>query len=141
MPERDYSHRSAVEKLGIKPGQAVALVHHAFQLDSELCRDILVVTGRSEATPDEPCATVLIGIDSTTDAAAVLRQWRSRIRTNGGIWLLTPKRGLPGYVDQRDLIVAGMESELVDNKTCSVSAAISGMRFVVRLTDRSTQVI
>jgi hypothetical protein len=26
---------------------------------------------------------------------------------SGDIWLLTPRRGLPGYVDQRELILAG----------------------------------
>src|SRR5437764_98260 len=53
-----------------------------------------------------------------------------------GIWLLTPKRGQPGYLDQRDLILAGPTAGVVDNKTCSVSDTTSGIRFVIRKIDR-----
>jgi ligand-binding sensor domain-containing protein len=55
---------------------------------------------------------------------------------DGGIWLLSPKRGLPGYVNQSELIAAGLEAGLVDNKSCSVSETTSGLRFVIRRADR-----
>ncbi len=72
------------------------------------------------------------------DVVALLQHWRSRLEPAGGIWLLTPKRGQPGYVDQRDLIAAGLAAELVDNKVCSVSDTTSAMRFVIRKRDRPT---
>jgi hypothetical protein len=50
--------------------------------------------------------------------------------------VLTPKRGLPGYVNTADLIPLGAAAGLVDNKVCSVSERVSGMRFVIRRVDR-----
>jgi hypothetical protein len=40
-------------------------------------------------------------------------------------------------VDLRELIGAGPAAGLVDNKSCSVSDTTSGMRFVIRLADRT----
>jgi Protein of unknown function (DUF3052) len=137
MPERDYSHRSVVDKLGIKPGHAVALVSLAGPLDSDLSRQALERAGGGPADPDELADVVLISADASTDAVAVLRQWRTRINPAGGIWLLTPKRGRPGYVNGPDLIAAGLAAGLVDNKICSVSDDTSAMRFVIRRKDRA----
>ena len=136
MTHRDYGHRSPVDKLGIKPDHAVVLVEVAGPLDETLRSAIHDRTGREEATPDEAPDVVLITADVFTDTVSVLREWRQRIRPNGGIWLLTPKRGQPGYVNQTDLIPAGGEAGMVDNKTCSISEETSAMRFVIRRVDR-----
>ena len=136
MPHADYSHRSTVDKLGIKPGQRVALVDHAFPLDEMLCREVRARAGEADGS-DGPVDVVLISVDAATDAAAMLRIWRERIDPAGGIWLLTPKRGQAGYVNQTELIGAGLAAELVDIKICSVSETVSGMRFVIRRRDRT----
>ena len=134
--ERDYSHRDVVDKLGIKPGFAVAFAAAPLVIDASLRTRALAQSGRAEATEDEPADVVLIGADASTDVGSVLEHWRKRIDQSGGIWLLTPKRGQPGYVDQRELILAGPSAGLVDNKVCSVSDTISAMRFVIRKADR-----
>jgi hypothetical protein len=136
VAEKDYSHRDVVDKLGIKPGYAVAFVDAALAVDPGLRARVLDRVGRGEAAEDEPADVVLIGADVSTDAEAVLRHWRTRIDQAGGIWLLTPKRGQPGYIDQTELIPAGQGAGVVDNKTCSVSDTLSGMRFVIRKADR-----
>ncbi len=97
---------------------------------------IIERTGRPPATEDEALDIVLAVIDETSDAAALLKKWRQYLTPNGGIWLLTAKRGQPGYVDQRELIAAGQQAEVVDNKVCSVSPTMSAMRFVIRKKDR-----
>ena len=136
MAERDYSHRDVVDKLGIKPGFAVAFAEEPLVVDTSLRERVLERTGRPEAADDEPVDVVLIGADDSTNATATLARWRARIDQAGGIWLLTPKRGQPGYVDQRDLILAGPGAGVVDNKICSVSDTLSAMRFVIRKADR-----
>ena len=137
QPERDYSHREVVDKLGIKPGFAVAFVAAPQAIDADLRARALERSGREEAgDADGPVDVVLIGADASTDAEAVLSTWRGRIDQAGGIWLLTPKRGQPGYVDQRELIAVGPSAGLVDNKICSVDERTSAMRFVIRKTDR-----
>jgi ligand-binding sensor domain-containing protein len=136
VPERDYSHRDVVDKLGVKPGHAVAFVEAAGPVDWELRERVLARAGRDAAAEGEPANVVLASIDAGTDAVALLREWRGRIAVDGGIWLLSPKRGLPGYVNQSELIAAGLEAGLVDNKSCSVSETTSGLRFVIRRADR-----
>lgn len=135
-PERDYSHRGVVDKLGIKPGATVRFDESAGPLDRALKADVLDRAARPPETPDEPADVVLVTADATTDAVAMLERWRGGITQSGGIWLLTPKRGQSGYVDQRELIDAGKIAGLVDNKVCSVSDATSAMRFVIRRADR-----
>jgi hypothetical protein len=134
--ERDYSHRTVVDKLGIKPGFAVAFEAAPRAIDADLQARALARSGRAAAADDEPADVVLVGADASTDVVPVLERWRQRIDQAGGIWLLTPKRGQPGYVDQRDLILAGPSAGLVDNKICSVSDTVSAMRFVIRKADR-----
>jgi len=136
VAEKDYSHRDVVDKLGVKPGFAVAFSDEPFVIDAALRERVLDRVGRGPADAGEPLDVVLIGADASTDAEDVLRRWRARIDPAGGIWLLTPKRGQPGYVDQRDLIDVGPAAGVVDNKICSVSDTVSGMRFVIRKTDR-----
>jgi hypothetical protein len=136
MADKDYSHRDVVDKLGIKPGHAVAFADVAGPLDGALRERVLERAGRPPAADDELIDVVLATADRDTDATALLARWKPRLRPNGGIWLLTPKRGQAGYVDQRGLIPAGLAAGLVDNKSCSASEATSGMRFVIRRSDR-----
>lgn len=134
--ERDYSHRDIVDKLGIKPGFAVAFDESSAALDAELVSRVLDRIGRDPAADDEPADVVLIAADASTDVESLLKQWRGRIEQNGGIWVLTPKRGQPGYLNQTYVIPMGVGAGVVDNKICSVDDRTSAMRFVIRKTDR-----
>jgi hypothetical protein len=136
MSHKDYGHRDVVDKLGIKPGFAVAIVEAAWPLDQELRARALEQSGRPVAASDEAPDVVLATVDDTTDAVSLLAYWKSRIQPAGGIWLLTPKRGQPGYIVQDSLIDAGAEAGVVDNKVCAVSDTVSAMRFVIRQADR-----
>jgi hypothetical protein len=132
MPEKNYQHRDILDKLGIQPGQAIA----TWEIDPTLLQRIIERTGRAPAPEDEALDIVLVAIDETSDAAEELKKWRQRLTPNGSIWLLTAKRGQPGYVDQRELIISGQQAQVVDNKVCSVSPTVSAMRFVIRKKDR-----
>ena len=132
MAEKDYSHRSVVDKLGIKPGAVVTFS----DIDDSLMEQVLARSGRPQAGSGERPDVVLVAVDGATDATAELERWKARLQPAGGIWLLTPKRGRPGYLNQNELIEAGKYAGLVDNKVCSVSEETSGMRFVIRKEDR-----
>jgi hypothetical protein len=132
MPEKNYQHRDILDKLGIKAGQAIA----TWEIDPALLQRIIERTDRAPATEDEALDIALVAIDETSDAVEVLTKWRQRLTPSGSIWLLTAKLGQPGYVDQRELIAAGQQAEVVDNKVCSVSPTMSAMRFVIRKKDR-----
>lgn len=136
MPDRDYSHRDLVDKLGVKPGHAVGFDERDGPLDYGLKARVLAKAGRPIAADSEPLGVVLIVVHADTDAVTALERWRSRIDPAGGIWLLIPKRKQPSYVDQNTLIPAGQAAGLVDNKTCSVNERTSAMRFVIRRKNR-----
>ncbi|MGI9144985.1 MAG: DUF3052 family protein [Chloroflexota bacterium] len=136
MADKDYSHRDVLDKLGIKAGFAVAFDETAAAIPAELKARVLARVGRDAARDEEPLDVVVVAADAATDVEAMLNSWRTRIEQAAGIWLLTPKRGQPGYVDQAELIPAGLAARLVDNKTCSVSDTLSGIRFVIRKIDR-----
>ncbi len=131
---KDYSHRDILDKLGIKAGHALSFEN--IPPDNPLIQRALDRTGRPPATDDEQVDIVLVLIDDAIEATEVMQHWRPRLQSAGGIWLLTYKRGKPGYIDQRELIALGPEVGLVDNKNCSVSDEISGLRFVIRKKDR-----
>jgi len=136
MAEKDYGHRDVVDKLNIRPGYAIVFAFEAGEIDPALCQRILDQAGRAPAAEDEAVDAVLASVDDTTDFIEVLQRWRTRLKPSSGIWLLTTKRGQPGYVDQRELIAAGLQAGVVDNKVCSVSPTVSAMRFVIRKKDR-----
>jgi len=135
MPDRDYTQRDVLDKLGIKPGQALAFVPPIEETYPDLCRRVAERAGGPPAD-DEPADIALAFVNDRADPVALLRVWRARLRPNGAIWLLTPKRGQPGYVKQDDIIPVGLAAGLVDNKICSVSGETSAMRFVIRRKDR-----
>jgi len=53
LAERDYSHRDVVDKLGIKPGYALAFAAAPLPIDAALQARALDRAGRSAAATDE----------------------------------------------------------------------------------------
>ncbi len=136
MTERDYGHRDVVDKLGVKPGHGVAFVENRGTLEPGLVARVLDRAGREPAGDDEAVDVFLVAVNADSDVPAVLSNLRPRLAPTGGIWLLTPKRGWPGYVDQTDVMREALATGLVDNKVCSVSEETSAIRFVIRKADR-----
>lgn len=133
---RDYSHRDVLDKLGMKAGQVVAIDEAAGKLEPQLRERIGARVGLTLPDENDQFDLVLIVADDTTDITAQLQSWRERLVPSGGVWVLTPKRGLPGYIPQDQVIPLGLAAGLVDNKICSVSDTTSAMRFVIRRSDR-----
>ena len=140
MPEKDYSHRSAVDKLGLQPGTAVRVVGVSAQRPTGLLAEARERIGRGFVRAG-PAEVVLYWPKSAEEITPTLAELRGQIVPNGGIWVVTAKReqrsrsGM-GYLNQTDLIPLGKAAGLVDNKSCSVNEQESGMRFVIRRVDR-----
>jgi hypothetical protein len=64
---------------------------------------------------------------------------RSRLETDGGLWVSWPKQSSPLATELResDVRAYGLSTGLVDNKICAIDEDWSGLRFVVRLRDRA----
>jgi hypothetical protein len=137
MPEKDYSHRDILDKLGLKPGHAVRVVGGG---DKALLARVREKVGRAPVRRGL-ADVVLYWPRSAAEITPRLAELQAAIVPAGGIWVFTAKRGQRSasgmdYLNQSDLIPLGLAAGLVDNKTCSVSDAESAMRFVIRKKDR-----
>jgi len=138
MAEKDYSHRDITDKLGLKPGFAVRV---AGKGDKTLLAPVREKIGRRMVSDGTPADVILYWPKTVDEITPTLTELRTAIMPNGGIWVLTAKKGCRSasgmeYLNQTDLIPLGLAAGLVDNKTCSVSESESGMRFVIRKKDR-----
>ncbi len=127
MTDRDYSHRSVVQKLGVKPDERVEV---AGDVGAELRRDLKEALGRGLVRSGDLDGAIVL-VESLEEAEEAFERYRPRLRDTGYVWLLTRKRGQQGYVNQMLLVPPGKGRGLIDNKTCSVDELRSAIRFVV----------
>ncbi|HEY0831721.1 MAG TPA: hypothetical protein VGE99_11305 [Candidatus Dormibacteraeota bacterium] len=126
------STKPLLDKLGVKPGVRIAVVH----LDDPSFMKLLrtrtsdIVLGK----PRTACDIVFVGVREPSDLKR-LREVKGWIEPNGAIWMIRPKGGRSSLRDT-DLIDAGSAAGLVDNKIASFSETHGAMRFVFRLRDR-----
>ena len=123
QPERDYSHRDVVDKLGIKPGFARGLRRRAAAQSTPNCAPAC-----SPALAAPSCRSRRAGrrgagrrrrLDRRRGSAeALARRASTRPAASG---CSPPNAASPGYVDQTELILTGPAAGVVDNKICSVS--------------------
>jgi hypothetical protein len=125
--ERDYSHRTTVEKLGVEPDQRVEITG---DVGAGLRRDVKEALGRGLVRSGELDGAIVL-VESEDEAKAALLRYRPRIRDTGYLWMITRKRGHENYLNQMMLVPHAKRLGLIDNKTCSIDEERSGIRFVV----------
>ena len=125
--ERDYSHRTAVQKLGVKRDDRVEV---AGDVGSGLRRDVKEAAGRGLVRSGDLDGAIVL-VESLDEAAEALVRYRARLRETGYLWIITRKRGHDRYLNQMTLVPHAKRLGLIDNKTCSIDDERSGIRFVV----------
>ena len=125
--EVDYTHRTAVQKLGVKPDERVEV---AGDVGSRLRRDVKDAIGRGLVKSGELDGAI-VSVESLEHAGQVLDEYRPRLRDTGYLWIVTRKRGHESYINQMLLVPGAKQRGLIDNKTCSIDDERSGIRFVV----------
>lgn len=125
--ERDYSHRTTVEKLGVVPAQRVEV---AGDVGAGLRRDVKEALGRGLVRSGELDGAIVL-VESEDEAKEALVRYRARLRDTGYLWMITRKRGHERYLNQMALVPHARRVGLIDNKTCSIDDDRSGIRFVV----------
>jgi hypothetical protein len=125
--EKDYSHRTTVQKLGVKPGERIEVQG---DVGTGLRKDVKDTSGRGLVRSGQLDGAI-VAIDSIEDAEGVFAAYRPRIKDSGWLWLITRKRGHDNYLNQMLLVPFGKAHGLIDNKTCSIDDTRSGIRFVV----------
>ena len=125
--ERDYSHRTTVEKLGIEPQDRVEIVG---DVGPGLRRDVKEASGRGLVKSGQLDAAIVL-VESLEEAEEVFDRYRPRLKDTGSLWMITRKRGHDRYINQMLLVPGAKKRGLIDNKTCSIDDERSGIRFVV----------
>jgi len=130
-PERDYSHRTLLDKLGVKPGQRI-LVLDIF--DASFLNEIKPFSPQfAETKPAGDLDLIFFGAEEK-DALKQLARLRKSIAKSGGIWVVYPKG--KQHIREIDVIAAGKSAGLTDNKVCSFSPMHTALRFVIPLAQR-----
>jgi hypothetical protein len=133
-----YSGTPLPQKLGIKPGHAVALVNAPKGFDQTLGvlpSGVVVASGLAGRSPLD---VVLVFVTTERALAAGVEKARPRLSPAGGLWVAWPKRtsGVTTDLTENDVRKTFLSSGLVDNKVCAIDDTWSGLRGVIRLVDR-----
>ena len=129
--ERVYT-TPLLDKLGIRPGMRVAIVGNLDDDPEAAAFRAMLADRTSDVTDGRPrpdTDVVLLLADSTAELAA-LSTLRPHIRPNGAIWVVS-RKGRAATLRDVEVIAAGREHDLIDNKVVAFSAARTALRLVI----------
>ena len=101
--ERDYSHRSTVQKLGVARDQRVEI---AGDVGPGLRRDVKEAIGRGLVKSGDLDGAIVL-VESEDEAKEAFVRYRARLRDTGYLWMITRKRGHDRYLNQMALVPFG----------------------------------
>ena len=138
-PTAGYSKRSLIEKLGIKAGYHLAILHAPAdyaQTLGPLPFDVVQVTELG----GEPLDFVHFFTTQRAELVANFLALKASLKPAGMLWISWPKRTakvIPSDLDENMIRDIGLSNGLVDVKVAAVDVTWSGLKFVYRLQDRA----
>ena len=129
--ERVYT-TPLLDKLGIRPGMRVALIG----IEDDSIRSLLAdrTSDVTDGPPKPDSDLVFLAADSIPELAE-LRDYRGRIRPNGGIWVVS-RKGKASTIRDVEVMAAARDAGLVDNKVVAFSDTHTSIRLVIPVADR-----
>ena len=128
------------DKLGIKPGQTVAVIDS----DNELFRKLSLEAPQDVTLQKRILGSkvdmILVRLWERTNYRHLFQRLQNAITNEGSIWAVIPKKptalakGIDVFRD--DLVGEVSKTDLVDNKTLSITEEEYGIRFVIRRDQR-----
>jgi hypothetical protein len=130
-----YSGTPLAKKLGIKEQYRVALLDLPLDVKTELKR----VLANCHIANDEPVDFAMIFVKTANELKKQFPRLAKQLAPAGMLWVSWQKKasGLATDVDENEVRRIGLEVGLVDVKVCAVSEIWSGLKFVIRVKDRS----
>jgi hypothetical protein len=131
--ERTYT-TPLLDKLGVRPGARVAIVG---DVDPDGSFRAQLADRTSDVTTGPPAPDtdlVFLAADSTAELAG-LADLRRRIKPAGGIWVVS-RKGKAATLRDVEVMAAGREAGLVDNKVVAFSDSHTSLRLVIPVADR-----
>jgi len=136
MAEIRYSGIPLVKKLGFKPPMKLLTIHAPDQYASwlgELPVDVRLVT---KASP--PIAAAHIFVTERMELDALLSKLRNELKQDGFVWVSWYKKSAKMSTDITEDVIReiALPLGLVDVKVCAVSEQWSGLKLVIRKSQR-----
>ena len=134
MAEKDYSHRTRLQKLGVKPEWRVAVFSVG---DPDFVSELRgAVAHISIGRVADACDAIFFGASHAKELVR-LGALKKSMKPNGALWVIRPK-GRP-EISERAVMDAGKVAGLVDVKVISFSPTHTGEKFVIPVAKRRTQ--
>ena len=133
-----YSGTPLVKKLGIREGHRVATVNAPKGFETLLGRlpdGAVLQAGLAGRAPLD----VVVGfVTRRSDLLREIDRVRPRMAPAAGFWVAWPKKasGVPTEVTEDLVREVALPTGLVDNKVCAIDDTWSGLRLVIRLSER-----
>lgn len=132
-----YSKRSLVEKLGIKPGANIIILHAPDEYDTtlgELPADVNVASALGSQLD-----FIQFFTKEREELAANFPALKQALMHDGQLWISWPKKSakVPTDLDENIIRDIGLQNGLVDVKVIAVDEVWSGLKFVYRVKDRN----
>src|SRR3954463_8625810 len=139
-PAAGYSGTPLVKKLGIKPGDKLAMVNEPLAFPRELVGlpAKVEIIGADENPKPGTLNVVLLFLKSTAELKKLLPAMKSKIAQHGMIWAVWPKKTsrVQSDLDENIIRDKGLSIGLVDIKVCAINEIWSGLKFVIPVKDR-----
>jgi hypothetical protein len=131
-----YSGTSLVKKLGIKDGMRLAVLNPPDGYASWLKG--LPPSARIEPTLSRPAAAVHLFTVQRRELERALPRLRAALEPAGFVWVSWPKKtsGLPTDVTEDVVRDVALPLGFVDVKVCAVTDIWSGLKLVIRKSER-----
>jgi len=126
-----YSGKPLIDKLGVRPEMAVAVI--GLDDQGRFLAELRERVGRAPAASVRGADLVVMRVDSERELAR-LAKLEAAIRRNGAIWVVWPK-GQP-HIKEDMVRGAALRHGLVDVKVCAFSAELSALKLVIPLARR-----
>src|ERR1700684_1273121 len=130
-----YSGTPLPKKLGIKERYRVVLLDMPADVKTELKN----VLANFLIAKDGPVDFAMIFVKSASELTKQFPRFAKQLAPAGMLWVSWPKKtsGLATDINENEVRRVGLEAGLVDVKVCAVSEIWSGLKFVIRVKDRS----
>lgn len=129
------SEASLLKKLGIEANNCVVLIDAPLSFPGKLEPLPSGVELRHSAMRGAGFDVAVLFVPNVNTLNRRFSQLAKLMRPGGGLWVAFPKKTstLPTDLNEDSVRPVGAKENLVDNKTISIDATWSGMRFITRI--------
>jgi hypothetical protein len=130
--ERDYSHRSLYDKLGVQANSRVALVG---KHDDAFLRGLAATLAKGASTQLRANYDIIfLRVDARRDLAKIANA-AEHLEPNGRLWIFHPK-GKGASPSDSEVRAAGLGAGLVDNKISGYTDSHAATQYVIPVARR-----